>query len=58
MAELTSPDTLLSRAQSILDAGGAATLEGAQQILNTTIDLIVNSRRQTPQFRMDFPNLN
>ncbi|KAK9793658.1 hypothetical protein AB5N19_04130 [Seiridium cardinale] len=51
--DLSSSSNLLSRAQSLLDAGGAATLEGAQQILNTTIDLIVNSRLPVAEFIAD-----
>ncbi|KAL1858857.1 hypothetical protein Daus18300_009855 [Diaporthe australafricana] len=41
-SQLTSPDNLEARAQELVAAGGAATLEGAKVILNTTIDLIVN----------------
>lgn len=44
--DITSPEALLSRAQALVDVGAAATVEGAQRILNTTIDLIVNSRRE------------
>ena len=42
--DITSSEALLSRAHDLVDAGAAATVEGAQLILNTTIDLIVNSR--------------
>jgi len=41
--EITSPKSLLSRAQALVGVGAAATVDGAQRILNTTIDLIVNS---------------
>ncbi|KAK6067103.1 Glucose oxidase 2 [Seiridium cupressi] len=51
--DLSSSSSLLARAQSLLGAGGAATLEGAQQILNTTIDLIVNSRLPVAEFIAD-----
>ncbi|KAK6072795.1 glucose oxidase [Seiridium cupressi] len=51
--DLSSSSSFLARAQSLLGAGGAATLEGAQQILNTTIDLIVNSRLPVAEFIAD-----
>lgn len=38
--QLTSPDNLEARAQGLVAAGGAATIQGAKAILNTTIDLI------------------
>jgi choline dehydrogenase len=41
-AQLTSPDILESRAQSLVAAGAAGTLQGARAILNTTISLIVD----------------
>lgn len=41
-AQLSSPDVLESRAESLVAAGGAATLQGAKAILNTTIALIVD----------------
>ncbi|KAH8666906.1 alcohol oxidase [Xylariales sp. PMI_506] len=41
---LTSAGALTERAQALVDAGAAATVEGAELILNTTIDLIINSR--------------
>lgn len=48
--DITSPEALLSRAQALVDVGAAATVEGAQRILNTTIDLIVNSRLPVAEF--------
>lgn len=40
--QLTSEASLQSRAQALVAAGAAASLEGAEIILNVTIDLIVN----------------
>lgn len=41
-SQLASPEILESRAQDLVAAGGAATLQGAKIVLNTTIDLIVS----------------
>ncbi|KAK2617016.1 hypothetical protein QQS21_000107 [Conoideocrella luteorostrata] len=41
---LTSPATLSSRAKSLVDAGAAVNVEGAEMILNATIRLIVQSK--------------
>lgn len=46
LKDLESSDALLDRAQALVDAGAAVTVQGAQQILASTIDLIVNSRRE------------
>ncbi|KAJ6787515.1 hypothetical protein PWT90_02278 [Aphanocladium album] len=43
-ASLTEPSSLKSRAHALVNAGAAVTVEGAEMILNTTIELIVNSR--------------
>ncbi|KAJ3499291.1 hypothetical protein NLG97_g450 [Lecanicillium saksenae] len=43
-ASLTEPSSLRSRAHSLVNAGAAVTIEGAEMILNTTIELIVNNR--------------
>lgn len=48
--DISSPDSLLLRAQALVDVGAAATVKGAQRILNTTIDLIINSRRKLNVF--------
>lgn len=40
--QLTSPNNLEARAQGLVEAGGAATLQGAKAVLNTTIDLIAS----------------
>lgn len=41
-SQLTSPDNLEDRAEDLVAAGGAATIQGAKTILNTTIDLIAS----------------
>lgn len=41
---LISPASLASRAKALVDAGGAVNIEGAERILNVTIQLIVKSR--------------
>ncbi|KAM3515328.1 hypothetical protein MY11210_001069 [Beauveria gryllotalpidicola] len=41
---LTGPSSLKSRAQSLVKAGAAVNMEGAEMILNTTIELIIRDR--------------
>ncbi|CAJ2509874.1 Uu.00g057740.m01.CDS01 [Anthostomella pinea] len=47
---LTSIEGLESRAQALVSVGAAANIEGAKHILNTTIDLIVNSDQPVAEF--------
>ncbi|KAK6329605.1 hypothetical protein TWF696_004706 [Orbilia brochopaga] len=54
--ELISPNTLRSRAQALVDAGAAANIDGAEAILNTTISLIVRSRRKSSPHRPHVAN--
>ena len=44
--DLTSSKSLQARAQSLVNAGAAATVAGASLVLSTAIDLIVKSRRK------------
>lgn len=50
-SQLISPDNLEARAEALVAAGAAVTLQGARAILNTTINLIVghNCERKIPQ---------
>ncbi|KAK7697005.1 hypothetical protein SLS64_013996 [Diaporthe eres] len=48
--ELTSADNLEARAQGLVAAGGAATLQGAKAILNTTINLITSHNFPVAEF--------
>ncbi len=47
---LTEPSSLRSRAQALVNAGAAVNIEGAEMVLNTMIDFIVNDRREFRQF--------
>ncbi|KAM3544037.1 hypothetical protein ARSEF1564_003030 [Beauveria bassiana] len=43
-SSLTGSSSLRSRAQSLVEAGAAVNVEGAEMILNTTIELIIRDR--------------
>lgn len=44
VASLTEASSLKSRAQSLVNSGAAVNIEGAEMLLNTTIELIVRNR--------------
>ncbi|ROV96566.1 hypothetical protein VMCG_07803 [Cytospora schulzeri] len=48
--QLTSEDSLRSRVQALVAAGASVNLDGAEKILNVTIDLIVNHRFPVAEF--------
>ncbi|KAK1749758.1 hypothetical protein QBC47DRAFT_439789 [Echria macrotheca] len=50
MSELVSKDALRSRAKSLVEAHAAATVAGAEAILNATIDLIANHKLPVVEF--------
>jgi DNA polymerase IIIc chi subunit len=51
VSALTSPENLAYRAKALVATGAAVNIEGAEKILNVTIDLVVNKRRTSAPTR-------
>lgn len=51
VSSLTEASSLKYRAQSLVNAGAAVNIEGAEMILNTTIELIVRDGRESSAAR-------